>query len=903
MFVKSIIKGISELKSEAITPDAFSKILDSEQDFLENHAESLKKSEFSKRKKDLDKQFELLRLYQAYQDMLQERKRYDFEDMIVLVGQAFTEDQDLLFEYQEELQYFLVDEYQDTNQAQSQVVESLASHWGEQANLFVVGDPNQAIYRFQGASVENVLEFADKYPQAKVITLHQGYRCPQQIYNAASGIIAFNHLNSLVKSNFPDFNQPLKSHQKLNQAITISVSANETIEVWSIVGKVESLLANGVKPHQIAILYRANKDAQAFQLALSSKNIRYDIEAGDDVLKNERIRQFLELLKLINQLRPTADKALQSATLFEVLSYDWIEIDNLVVYELCYLAHTQKKSFLEILSESSLDQELVVKLQPVQTFINLLMQLSQLDYNTTFPEWFVEVLDQTGYRAWVMSQPDKVEHLINLQSLFAQVKEFSSAQHDFKLENFLNAIALMESHQIILSAEDFSMGEEAVRLATVHKAKGGEWQYVFMVHCVDKKWGNVGSTRKITLPEGLLKKTQLDIKERNEDERRLFYVALTRASRQVIISYAQSKASGTRTVANIPSMFIQELKSLAENQKLNSEDSQNPLTDPILEVAVKPPAEEIINQLESNLKPIRCNIFDQNLRNKSESKTNIFAKSASDSFSQQSLDAYRAFFFKVLENFSLSVTALNAYLSDPVKFVNTKLLRIPMAKVSYLAFGTAIHSALEHGFKNHKHIDLDAVLIQFEKTLSREILTASDYQRWLLRGREVLQNYFQHYNSDLAMPFLLEKAFGYGQSKTMLADIHLSGRIDRIDWIDPLQNTVKVIDYKTGTDASVNEIEGLVPSMNLSEREKNLPEAIRGPLKRQLLFYKLLTELDDSFKPTVTHGVFEFVEPKDSGNLVTRVFELHQEDVDLLKQLIIQVMSEVRSLKFLDEEL
>jgi len=876
LYLRDIISGISDLKREDVSPDALESLLETEQAFLENHAETLKKAEVTKRQANLKKQSELLRLYRSYQTTLQERKRYDFDDMIRLVGEVLTTNEELLLEYQETLQYFLVDEYQDTNAAQNKVVDALASHWGDQANIFVVGDPNQAIYRFQGASVENALGFVNRYPSATVITLTQGYRCPQPIYDAAAGVIAHNQLNDLVKEQFPGFNQALASQKKsdanVNQGspITISVSPNETIEIWSIVEQIEKLLAQGVPAHEIAVLYYHNRDALSFQLALSRKGIRYDIEGGDDVLQNERIRQFLTFLKVIEQMRPEVDEQQDPAALFEVLSYDWVAIDNVLVYELTHTASKEKKAIMQLVRESKEDADFSEKFASVLEFTTLLQTLSQADFNMTFPEWFVEALEKSGYRSWVMDQPEKIEHLINMQSLYAQVKDLSAAQRSFKLKDFLHAIALMETHHLALSAEDFSMGDEAVRLSTVHKAKGGEWQHVFIAHCVDKKWGNGRKSNKLPLPEGVLKNTQLDIKERNEDDRRLFYVALTRASQQVTVSYALSKVSGTRAVETVQSMFVEELKLVFEE-----ETATNVLT----EVHIETPAESIISQLEASLSPTTPSVF---------AMSTAHAKAAQE-----------AFFTQLIESFSLSVTALNAYLRDPETFVLNTLLRIPRAKESHLAFGTAIHSALEFGFKRAGKTDITAIQTQFETALQRELLTQQDYQRWLLRGREVLQIYFEQANATSVQPFQFEKSFGYSKAQTILGDISLSGRIDRIDWLDQKLGTVKVIDYKTGSDKSVNEIEGAVASMELSDRERALPEAIRGPLKRQLLFYKLLTELDQSFKPEVTHGVFEFVEPNKSGKIVTRLFELKQEDVELLKELIKEVMAEIRSLKFL----
>ena len=194
-FVKDIVSAISNLKREGVSPEKFEQIIADEQQAFDHPQEKLTKVESRRQEKNLIKWGELLALYCGYQEQLAERQRYDFDDMIALVVQAFQQEELLLLSYQEKLHYFLVDEHQDTNSSQNQVVDLLASYWGDKANIFTVGDPNQAIFRFQGASIENMLGFVDRYAQATVINLNTGYRCSQTIYNAAQTLIGHNQLS------------------------------------------------------------------------------------------------------------------------------------------------------------------------------------------------------------------------------------------------------------------------------------------------------------------------------------------------------------------------------------------------------------------------------------------------------------------------------------------------------------------------------------------------------------------------------------------------------------------------------------------------------------------------------------------------------------------------------------
>src|SRR3990167_10884246 len=263
----------------------------------------------------------------------------------------------------------------------------------------------------------------------------------------------------------------------------------------------------------------------------------------------------------------------------------------------------------------------------------------------------------------------------------------------------------------------------------------------------------------------------------------------------------------------------------------------------------------------------------------------------------------KEYFSYLIKNFKLSITALNTYLKDKDEFIENVLLKVPRAKPEPMVFGTAIHKALERLYKvkmENGDLRLESLLKVFEISLEKELLYSTDLERRLKYGKEVLKRYYEEHTSDRVEPLFVERFFGYGFSKTVLDNIPLTGRIDRIDWVDKGKKQARVVDYKTGRAETIHDIEGKTISSQLSKREQNLPESIRGPYKRQLLFYKLLTQLDQTFVPIVTEGVFDFVEAhKETGKLIKRKFELKDEEVSELKNLIREVMKEIRELKFL----
>ncbi|MBD3279234.1 MAG: AAA family ATPase [Candidatus Pacebacteria bacterium] len=864
LYLKTVIRAISDLKREGINLKEFQEILEQEAVALAQAKKAKKpngKPELTltaqrRWQRQLDKNQELFLLYQAYEQQLRQVGRYDFDDMIALVVEAFTEHQLLLREYQENLHYFLVDEYQDTNSAQNQVVIKLADYWGQQANIFVVGDPNQAIYRFQGASLENILEFQEHYPQALVVQLDQGYRCPQALYDSAQQVIKNNQL--VVEP------EPIQGYQSKLPAIRVLEAPAQTLELVWLAQEISKLLKQGVKPNQIAVLYRHNADEAELAEVLAKWELDYEITGGANILEQEYLQQLFKFFQVLVDLRSSSE----TEEFFQLMLYPWVDLDELLVMQLARVAGKSRQGLVETIqagfepfSKKVVGKKVTaLEFNQLEQFLNQLLTWSSLDAKLTFPAWFEQVIKESGYLDWILSQDNKPELLNQLNSLFGQIKALVWQQHDLKLAGFLQAIQTMQAYGLKLNVDDLNLKDQAVNLATVHKAKGLEWDYVFLLHVVDGKWGNNRHRELIKLPAAILKNTDLSKKERNEDDRRLFYVALTRAAKQVTITYPRSFVQEGRSKETTASLFLEELP---EFTKLTAQSTLEQASDHLAKLLAPAPA-----------RPLKT--------------------------------AEQEFFQALVKDFRLSVTALNTYLRDPQEFVDNFLLRVPRAKPIPMAFGSAVHAALEQKYKflleqGHRP-PLKKFLQSFAQALKQEVLTPEDYRQRLAHGQEILKQYYQHYQDEQVTPLFVERFFGTGWSKTVLDDIVLTGRIDRIDWLDKNEKTVCVIDYKTGRPKSKNEIEGKTVSANLSEREQSLPVSIRGPYKRQLLFYKLLTELDRSFIPTATKARFDFIEPvKRSNKFVRREFILDGGEVAELKKLIKEVMQEIRGLSFLEQ--
>ncbi|HSW89918.1 MAG TPA: ATP-dependent DNA helicase [Patescibacteria group bacterium] len=824
-YVGSILDTISKVKSEGIDPNDFESLVGAS--FMKPGT----KAQVLKYESDLAKQTEFSAIFANYQKRLKSLKRYDFDDMIIQTVHALSQNELLRAELEESLQYILVDEYQDTNGAQNKVVFLLASHWGERANVFVVGDPNQTIFRFQGASLENTYNFVTHFPKATVVTLARGYRCTQTVYDAAARLLA-------------DPNTPsLQSNKTKNEPICLAELPSRTLEHLFVANDISIRLKSGTKAQDIAILVKTNAQATEIADVLVHQDIPITIERQINILESPDIIQLVTLLRVILGERTQNE----GRELFDVLSYQWSNIDPLLVMGLSRSAHNAHRSLQEEMRAQKL--EIADKLD----------KWSSDDANMIFPAWIETVIKESGYLDWVVHSDDKSEKLENLVSLYSEIKRLTASDHTLNLEKFIHILDTMQEQSLPIAREIIVSSKTHVTIATVHKAKGREWQVVYIPNMIDGVWGNARKRAGLPLPEGILTTQTED--NPDADDQRLFYVALTRAIQTAVLTYSSVTPNQGKLKEHVVSQFVATID--PSNMEKLETDQFLQRTEPALAKLVSPPT-------------------------------------TSDWTREQ-----REWLKTLVEELPLSVSTLNKYLHSPKDFYEEVLLRVPQAKKPHFAFGTAIHKALEFHYRTYRnnenvHPDITATISVFEKALAQEVLQSNDLQSYREKGKEVLNAYLEDRGNVFPLVVSTEEGFGWRRGKILLGDIQLTGKVDRIDLLEEGKKGIRVIDYKTGQSKTINEIEGKVGTQEFSERELALPENIRGAYKRQLLFYKLLLSLDRQYKQyEIAQGVFDFVQPK-NGKLVEHSFALLDNDVSDLQELIKEVMAEIRSLKFLE---
>lgn len=828
-YLHAIRGRIGSLKREGISAEFFAELVRKErQDFDAipdlYHEKGIHtgkmKGEHKRAEGMLKNNEELSLLYQAYEASLATEHLYDFEDMIMEVSRAAEESPDLLLMLQEEYQYILVDEYQDTNRAQNAVV-SLLMNFHENPNLFVVGDMKQAIFRFQGASEANFAQFAESYPQAKRIVLTDNYRSTQMILDAAWSVIPKEKLSA--KS----------GHEE--RPISVYECASPETEEFFVADMIEKKIAEGVKPESIAVFYRDNRDAKGISRALGKRGIPYMIQGEEDAFSDLEIRKLLAFFRAV--------EGFGSEELFvEALHADFLRIPPLAVYELLAYAKKHRMTVFHALEDHEFTGRLPEDSRnALLRAFGVFKRAAVKAKNESFFDFFDFAIRESGFLAHLTALPDSILRVESLVALFEAAREFAARKESFMLTDFIGFADSVRDHGIRIKRKTGLSRRDAVALMTAHKSKGMEFDYTYLIGVADGHWGGRGMREKLELiPRAYAVFSERAERDEEEDERRLFFVALTRARKHATITYPKAKADGT---VLFPSRFLGEISPGCVERKT---------------------AEEF----ESNLSLHKEQLF-------AEGKVRVFDVKT------------REFVSELFDAHGLSVTALNNYLSCPWKYFYVNLLRIPRVQEPHQMFGTAVHAALRDFFDAKKTRDADAEFIKesFRLHLRRQELSERDFAEFFARGVTALTGYVAAHAGRIGIPGKNEFEIG----KVMLPNpggeaIPLNGKIDRMEFLDD-GGRVRVIDYKTGRPKSRNQILGGT-------------KGSEGDIFRQLAFYKLLLSLYDTGAYEAVSGVIDFVEPTESGKYRSEEFELAEKEVEALAEEVRKAAGEIRSLAF-----
>jgi DNA helicase II / ATP-dependent DNA helicase PcrA len=864
--INNLGRLFSTMKKEGWSPsfilekiDAYLQDLPTRDEFIykkkykQFNAGDVKKEKLEEETERMEKLRAAVNEFNRFQTLMKKKNRYDFDDMITWVIQAFEENKNLLASYQEQYQYVLVDEFQDSSGTQNKIVELLISYW-DKPNVFVVGDDDQSIFRFQGANIENMLQFAEGYKNDLfTVVLTNNYRSTQPILNISKSVIG-NNKERLVAKIEGLSKDLISSNQKIQQIQhTPAIKQYETQrqEMIDITLQVQQLLATGVTPGNIAVIYKENKYGEELTQYFNHLGIPFFSKRNlniFDIPLAQKIILILTYLTAEHDIPYGGDEML-----FEILHFNWFHIPPVEIAKLSVeVASTQfsdsKTSIRRLLHEKAnapakdlFSQGIHDGLKNASTIFE---QLIAAVPNITLQHLFEKVIRETGMLQHIMQSPEKHWLLKILTGLFDFVKEETARNPSLSLQGLISMIELMEKENIPLPLVQINGSDKGVNLLTVHGSKGLEFEYVFFPGC------NSGFWEKKRKPAGGYKlpdtifATSTDTKDTNAEElRRLFYVALTRAETHLILSYSRFKNDGKELE---PSMFLAEIQDAHELKTQTVMLSTEALSEFTALLFGEAQAPEIDTIEESFLQPI-------------------------------------------LEKFVMNVTALNNYLKCPLEFYFKNLIRIPSPKNEATEFGSSVHYALEQLFRKMQEGKADTFHSkeQFIKDFEwymhrhRESFTKEQYNRRLEYGQEVLSNYYHTYIHSFNKIVAIERNI----RNVMVKGVPIKGKLDKLEFDG---KAVNVVDYKTGDiDKAKDKMKGP------NDKQPN-----GGDYWRQAVFYKILVDNYEQKDWKVVSTEFDFVEPDKKKEYHKEKIVITPADIETVSQQITSVWEKIQNREF-----
>jgi DNA helicase II / ATP-dependent DNA helicase PcrA len=801
-FINDILKHFSRLQDEDVSPE----------DYLE-YASSLPKDDDEKREEYEDIK-ELATVYKEYTDIKIEKSKIDFGDLIILTIKLFREKPNVLKRYRDTFKYILVDEFQDTNHTQNVLVNILAGlgpkdlkkdAGKKNPNLTVVGDDDQAIYKFRGAAISNILEFKEYYPKAKEVVLTENYRSRQEILDASYALIKHNNPFRLEVTEKIEKRLVARASFELDDdTVNLVTAQNEDAEsewvskeILDLVGHsenkeqdraqkfdvqgqssfVELVPDKSYKFSDIAILVRANSHIESIVQNLRYFGIPYKLGGSRGLYTRNEIKTLIAFLRVLVDYT-------DEISMYSLLSMKEWGISAREFLELNVLAREKKISVFELLEEfcgekigesttmSIQSTNLVEKLlsessiEGLNKLLNILNKsVKMLVDSKSIGELLYDFVQESSYLENVLHEESEDAHfkVSNISKFFDVVKEYEKNNPEsniYEYVDFLNYSIEVGDSPLV---DQMDMSEyDAVNVLTVHSSKGLEFPVVFLVNLVSDRFPSQGRKDTIPIPDGLIKEnlTGLDSKQEHlQEERRLFYVGATRAKEKLYLTAANFYGGAKRKKK--VSIFLHEL-----------------LDRDITEEFDKP---MVVKEKES----VSLGGFENNKKSEEVSSNGILTKHT--------------------ERFSYS--KVNTYEMCPMKYYYTYVLHIPTKPSSALSFGSAIHNSLRDFYMLQKHFQEGLGLTS--KPSEKDLLNFFE-KNWVSvgfqskkhelqrkeSGIKMMKEYYKGIYSEDEKPYGLESSF-----TSHIAESTFVGKIDRMDYVETIDGipVVDIIDYKTGS--------------------------------------------------------------------------------------------------------
>lgn len=854
-----IIQSLQTANEKAIEEDSTKPITAWKDEWLKKDPDT--KELRLKDTHQLERNISLVNVYREYRKRMVMSGYVDYDDMIMDLIQVLIHKKGILSQLQEQYQYILVDEFQDTNDAQMRIINLLADNPANEnkPNIMVVGDDDQAVYKFQGAEINNILQFKKRYPETKIITLAKNYRSTKAIVDFAQLIISQGDVR--LTNQIKEIEKKLEAaNPNLTEGAIVTHTFDTALNEYEyIANEIKEKIENGVSPDDIAVISRDHKHLEAISKFLESENIPIKYEKQRNVLNESHIQQLILLSRLINSIASN-NIYYQNDLMPIVLSFPFWDIERHTIWKLSIDANKTIKTdkdgrWLDVMLASENNQ-----LKKIATWLITMAgdaQTNTLDNifdKLIGPAEETESFSSPFRRFYFNKEKYKTDPRIYLQFLSSlntfknTITSYSTRINTPRLSSLLDCVDVYEKNKLpITDTSPYLSGTNAVSLLTAHKAKGAEFDTVFVINCQNDIWAKSQDRDNIAFPKNLA----IDPSgESLDDFLRIFFVALTRAKRHLYLTSYIKEENG-RDSLQVPFLEPSLLSNFEHKIKTAHQKIDLSNTIKTLEKKILPKVGPIAIDEKLILKPL-------------------------------------------LDNYLMSVTHLNNFVDiskgGPYHFFEQNFLRFPQAKSTSMSYGTAMHETMQAIYNELKKSgstpNLSRVKEIFKEKLEKEWMNELDFKRQLEQGYDALEVYMTKAKDRLDKNHEIETDFK--TQNVMVGDVRITGKIDKIIPNED-DRLFEVYDFKTGN-AQI--------SWNGKDQHKKIQ---LYNYKRQLIFYKLLVEGSrDYSKYKVNNGYLEFLNPTSNNELAILGYTITDENVERLKKLIIAVYKKIQNLDFPD---
>ena len=728
-FLSGMLQHFSRLQDEDVSPSDYIA-------WVNSKIQEPNSKQTEEQKIELQKWQELARAYREYDEIKVKNSFLDFGDLIVKTLKLFRDRPNILSEYQKQFKYILVDEFQDTNFAQNELVKLLV---GKDGNVTTVLDDDQSIYRFRGAAVSNALYFRKSYPKTKVISLVKNYRSTQEILDRAHDLIQFNN---------PD---RLEVIEKISKRLISQVAKNGSLIEFIHADRVENeadLIAKeikkiGAEEHyrwlDFAILVRANNHSEPIMRALSRHGIPYQFLGPGRLFKQPEIVDLISYLKVLYNFE-------DSVAFYKVLSNEYFDINPRDVAAMGNYARKHNLSLFE--TTEKIDDVLVMDdtKGKVKKLLEIIKKHFGLIKKETAGQILYYYLEDTGLMQKLLS-PETVTaegRAKNISKFFDKLKSYEVDHEDATIPAVVDWLDLsMELGESPLAADTNWTEVDAVNILTAHSAKGLEFPVVFLVNLVAQRFPTTERREQIPIPESLIKEVLPVGDYHLEEERRLFYVGMTRAKEKLYLTAADYYGEGKREKKLSPFIFE------ALGDKIISAEKTVVKSDQLsfLDYSVSN-----VPDIDSDTQPLQIDYL---------------------SYSQ-------------IETFNVC----------PLHYKLKYIYKVPTPPSASASFGTSIHLTLKNFFEQvasgAKPSDKLLYKLLEDYWVGEGYATKKHERDFFEKGKLYLSGFLREGFNPKNLPVALEQPFTVPIGK----DLKIGGKIDRVDYLG--DGKIEIIDYKTG---------------------------------------------------------------------------------------------------------